>query len=262
MTVDRATGEVVEPLGAEDAVALTGRIRSLAEAIADRVDLLLVKVREARDGDAHLAMGYRSWTEYVETELADVLPRLDRQPRRELVAALAETGVPVEAIATVAQVSESTVHRDIRQGVSSDTPSPPVTGRDGKTYTRPEPHAHITQTTRTTEATKVETDVDTTTGEVVEPKPSRPPLPPAPPLRSPEQVNAEQFAERFAGQVVALLSLKHDHMRNQARVDWHRGSEGASPAQRQYVTPANMREVAHGLLALAEEWERADEHAA
>lgn len=244
------------PLAEDVARRLTEDIRSLAETIASRVDRLVPMICEARDGQAHVALGYRSWTVYAETEFAGVLPRLDRQSRRELVTALTETGMSSRAIAPVVGVDRTTVTRDAVAGGASAPPAP-VTGRDGKTYPRPESTAHVTQ---------VERDVDTDTGEVIEPDPEPPPkplsLPPAPPLRSPEQVNAEQFAERFAGQMVSLLALDHPHMRAQARRDWRTGSAAASPTQRGYVNPDHMRTVAHGLLALADEWERADEHAA
>lgn len=156
--VNIATGEIVEVMTEAEARVITSRIRSLAESIADRVDLLAAKVREARDGQAHAALGYGSWTAYVSAEFADVLPRLDREPRRELVAALAETGMSTRAIAPVVNASQRTISNDLSNVAhlasahsvaetgpegERDVPSvqsrPPVTGLDGKTYTRPTP---------------------------------------------------------------------------------------------------------------------------
>ncbi len=156
-TIPQARTALTEP----EARSLTGQIRSLGEAIADRVDLLVDRIRQAREGEAHTALGYKTWTEYVSTEFAGVLPRLEREPRRELVAALTATGMSTRAIAPVAGVSQKTVDRDARAGESHDSPelgpalatvsassveqkiaaipTNNVVGIDGKSYPRPEP---------------------------------------------------------------------------------------------------------------------------
>jgi len=125
-----------------EARSLTGQIRSIGEAIADRVDLLVDKIRQARDGQAHTALAYKSWPDYVQTEFADVLPRLDREPRRELVAALTETGMSSRAIAPVVRITDRQVRRDAG-GTSVPRRAGNVTtiGLDGKRYTPPRPPA-------------------------------------------------------------------------------------------------------------------------
>ncbi len=170
--LDQAGDNGVNPALTEaEARSLTGQIRSLGEGIADRVDLLVDKVRQARDGQAHVALGYKSWTEYVQNEFAGVLPRLDRQSRRELVTALTETGMSSRAIALVVGVSQSTVADDVtssghllveatdnqfEQAITeartdgdlsranveqkiTAIPTNNVVGIDGKSYPRPEP---------------------------------------------------------------------------------------------------------------------------
>ena len=62
-------------------------------------------------------------------------------PRRELVAYLAGEGMSTRAIAPIVGVSKSQVANDVevsRTGHVGPAPTP-IHGRDGKTYTRPEP---------------------------------------------------------------------------------------------------------------------------
>lgn len=176
-TVDTRTGEIIEAVTAERARQITDRIRLLAESVADGIDRLVERIHEAQLLGVHEALGYRSWTDYVSTEFVGVLPRLSREPRRELVATLSETGMSSRAIAPVVGVSDRQVRNDIAGGkyfppaghlapvadATTQSPSqegaansvgnfgvapsprttgsgrPPVVGRDGKTYTRPEP---------------------------------------------------------------------------------------------------------------------------
>lgn len=171
-TVDTVTGEIVESLTREDARRLTDRIRLLGESLAETLDKLAELIDQARTGSAWLALGYRSWTEYVSSEFADVLPRLDREPRQEFVRELASRGMSTRAIAPIIGANHVTVARDLATPVANATPQtpapesereadegagqtpegeasppappvaepaprPPVTGLDGKTYRRP-----------------------------------------------------------------------------------------------------------------------------
>lgn len=111
--VNAETGEIVEPLSRHDAERLTLRITYVGQSVADGIDKLLALIGEARDGGAHLALGYGSWTAYVSAEFADILPRLDREPRRELVRELASSGMSTRAIAPVVGVAFKTVARDL-----------------------------------------------------------------------------------------------------------------------------------------------------
>lgn len=169
--VNTETGELVESLSTDDARRLTDRIRLLAESLADTLDSLGTLIDEARTGSAWLALGYRSWTEYVSTEFAGVLPRLDREPRQELVRDLDSRGMSLRAIAPVVGVSHEQVRKDrdaarvndltpaprvaagapweeegrtespFESGASSPAPSP-ITGIDGRNYPRPQPTDH------------------------------------------------------------------------------------------------------------------------
>lgn len=128
--VDINTGEVVEAVSADRARQITERIRLLAESVADGIDRLVERIHEAQRLGVHEALGYRSWTEYVSKEFAGVLPRLGREPRRELVATLTETGMSTRAIAPIVGADHSTVVRDIARGASAppQTPSPEPRG--------------------------------------------------------------------------------------------------------------------------------------
>lgn len=156
----------------ESAERLTERIRHTATTFMEARDKLSGLIREAQDGQAHVALGYRSWTEYVAAVCSDTpLMRLSRDERRVIVSDLAEQGMSSRAIAPVVGATHATVQADIRGGKNlppaegptfdptpswdpvdteageiheaphnPGTPEPrPVTGLDGKTYTRPEP---------------------------------------------------------------------------------------------------------------------------
>lgn len=125
------------PLSEDDARALTERIRLTATVVRERFERLAQLVQQARTGGAHEALGYASWTAY----LADVLGgqmRLAGDERREMVRLLTSEGMSTRAIAPIVGASPKTVARDVLEvapPVSDDTPAP-VTGVDGKTYTR------------------------------------------------------------------------------------------------------------------------------
>lgn len=149
--------------------------RVAAERRAERIRLTATSFMEARDkmssllaeaqreGD-HETMGYRSWTEYIAALFSDTpLMRLSRDERKVIVADLAEQGMSSRAIAPVVGASVATVKRDVAAPGSNEPPAEPrqITGRDGKTYTRPAPEP---------------VTVDHDTGEITQTKPNRKPI--------------------------------------------------------------------------------------
>jgi hypothetical protein len=156
MTVDLATGEL-STLDEANARRLTLRIKALIGSVSDQMDKLSELITEAQQGGAHLALGYRSWTEYVAAEFTANPLRLDRDDRRQLVAKLSDAGMSTRAIAPVVGVSHMAVANDREALVKTFTgddqrdddivdaeiveESEPVriTGRDGKSYPTPAP---------------------------------------------------------------------------------------------------------------------------
>ena len=63
-----------------DARRLTERIRLLTTTVQESVEKLSALISEAQTSGAHIALGYRSWTEYVAAEFSDSPLRLG--PRR------------------------------------------------------------------------------------------------------------------------------------------------------------------------------------
>lgn len=136
-----------------------------------------------------LDLGYRSYGEACTAILGeDWRNPWSVDDRREVVSELRESGMSTRAIASAVGVSDGTVRTDLDQLRSSTQLPETITGLDGKT--RP---ARVTQTTRTTEATKVEHAVDLETGEILgeevtseqwerENQPSRPTTPKRRPL--------------------------------------------------------------------------------
>lgn len=130
------SGDITNSISEPDARRLTERIRMLVGSVSDQLDKLAGLVAQARETSAHLALGYRSWTEYVAAEFADHPLRLDRDDRRQLVSSLAAEGMSTRAIAPVVGVHHDTVATDL---AAVGNPTPGVTGTDGKTYARPAP---------------------------------------------------------------------------------------------------------------------------
>jgi hypothetical protein len=127
-------------LTADAAQRLVTRIELRLDTIADNIEQVLPLIEQARSGNAHSVLGYRSWTEFVSEKFGGRLARLDRAERQPLVQLLSEQGMSTRAIAPIVGASKDTVSRDIRAGVSDETPAlSAVAGMDGKTYTRPQP---------------------------------------------------------------------------------------------------------------------------
>ena len=148
----------------DQAERLTERIRLTATSFMETRDKLARLIREAQEGEAHKALGIASWTEYVSQVFSDTpLMRLSRVERKELVSELADEGMSTRAIAPIVGASNYTVSKDL-QGVRDLAPDAgprQITGRDGKTYTRPAPEPAT---------------VDHDTGEITQTKPNRKPI--------------------------------------------------------------------------------------
>lgn len=113
-----------QTMSRESAERLTERIRYTAMSVRDGVQNLQRLVTEAQDGQAHLALGYPSWTAYIAEVMGDEPLQLrGREERREVVSWLAGQGMSTRAIAPVVGASKDTVHRDLAARVSDETPA-------------------------------------------------------------------------------------------------------------------------------------------
>lgn len=142
--------------------------RNLTDEIRNALSIGYDGLVRAWQGRADQALGYDSWDDYCSTEFTEGrMVRLDREQRREIVSTMRDAGMSTRAIGSALGVDHKTVVNDLP---SPGELSPPVAivGTDGKTYT---PKAHVTNTSRTSEATKTEYDVNTATGEIAEPNP-------------------------------------------------------------------------------------------
>ena len=112
-------------LSEQDARRVTSEIQSELDSMQWSVHKIRRLIEKARDGAAHLALGYRSWTEYVAAEFSDPAggpaTKLTRDDRKKLVVQLSAMGMSTRAIGSVVGVDNSTVHRDL-SGVADATP--------------------------------------------------------------------------------------------------------------------------------------------
>jgi hypothetical protein len=92
----------------------------------------------AYQGRAYLALGYRTWDEYVDARLSDLRLTVPREERAEAVTTMSHARMSVRAIAKVLGVGVGTVHRKLagETGAASKQNAPTIQGRDGKTYRR------------------------------------------------------------------------------------------------------------------------------
>lgn len=117
--------EVLVPLDLNGAKMLDGKITSMVDGIGDRLALLGGYLREAEQGQIHLALGFNSWPAYLDERLAGRWA-LKGEERRRAAQMLASHGASTRAIASITGASKSTVARDISESSvpnGTDTPA-------------------------------------------------------------------------------------------------------------------------------------------
>jgi DNA-binding transcriptional ArsR family regulator len=126
-------------LAGDAARTLTDRIKVGVEAVWDLV-------AQAYKGQAHTALGYGSWDEYVTREFGTGRIRLPREEREDVVQSLRDSGMSLRAIAAATGESKDTVAR-VLEGVSNETPDPTHNDPEtGEIVDDPEPETKITGT--------------------------------------------------------------------------------------------------------------------
>lgn len=133
-----AEADVIEPLSLAEAQALDARVRrqvrivnGQARKLHGNLCGLLHYVNQAKEGNIHTTLGYKSWPDYVASTVK--IKGLPAKKRRELVWFLSGEGMSQRILGDILCVDQSTVSRDLRDAHASPEP---VTGRDGKTYKR------------------------------------------------------------------------------------------------------------------------------
>lgn len=153
-----------------EAHKVTEDIRHTAKSFTEYRARLMDAVDKAKAGNAHLALGYASWTAYLSEVLGEEPMRLARAERQDMVRMLSDEGMSTRAIAPIVGSSFKTVANDRGAGVQNYTPetapanvntttgeirsdfqssmaqverevvaqSQAIQGMDGKTYSRPE----------------------------------------------------------------------------------------------------------------------------
>lgn len=116
MTVDTATGELIDATSPEDARRLTDKIKIGVEGVWHLIE-------EAYTSRAWAALGYKSWDDYCTREFGTSRLRLPRENRPEVVASLRESGLSIRAIASATGDGYGTVRRAL-PGEPSGSPAP------------------------------------------------------------------------------------------------------------------------------------------
>ena len=118
-------------LSSAGAEQVTMQIRTMVERAWEYIAI-------AYQGRAYLALGYRTWDDYVDDRLGDLRLTVPREERAEAVAAMSDARMSVRAIAKVLGVGIGTVHRGLagKSAAPDADDASTIQGRDGKTYRR------------------------------------------------------------------------------------------------------------------------------
>ena len=165
--------EVLVPLNDNKAKLLDERIRRMADTARGNLETVGHLLDEARDGQIHVTLGFKSWPAYVADALGGRM-ELSSESLKAVVALMAGQGMSERVIADATGASKTTIHRDIEEVVHNGPPrsftvthaegpslrdaisteprtrptpvalqqddesdAPTVTGKDGKTYRKP-----------------------------------------------------------------------------------------------------------------------------
>ncbi len=122
--------EVTKPLTKREATALTKQIQSTVDVTLQSVSEIKELLAQAKTGQAHITLGYPSWTGYVADTLGGKL-EVSEATRKNIVKVLAGEGMSTRAIGAATGVSKDTVQRQLSQDETVDR-SGNVTSLDGK----------------------------------------------------------------------------------------------------------------------------------
>lgn len=147
--------------------------RELTDAIKEGVEKTYRRLLQAHRWRAWSALGYASWRDYAQAEFGIGQSRAYQLLDQARVVEEIEQAVSTSVELTEAQVRDLKPHLpaviDQVREATADVPDDekPAAAAEAIRQAR----AHVTQTTRVSEATKVEHDVDTTTGEILTDEP-------------------------------------------------------------------------------------------
>lgn len=126
----------VRMMNEREARVITEQIRISAHNYTEARTKLMERVQEAKDGNAHMVLGYQSWQAYLAEVLGEEPMRLARDERQDMVRMLANEGMSTRAIAPIVGANQATVVRDLASDANASVDEPRVShGLDGKTRT-------------------------------------------------------------------------------------------------------------------------------
>lgn len=176
-----------------------GDARERIDRIKAHVSAAWSDIVEAYRNRDWITLGYADWDTLCSEEFGGARIALPADDRRAVVADLRGAGMSTRAIGSALGVHKDTVRNDLA-ATGENSPVDTVQSLDGRQRPATQP-AKVTTTTRTTEATKVERNVDIATGEILDET-----LPPAEDERPPAAPPVIPITEEQAEALDELLN--------------------------------------------------------
>jgi hypothetical protein len=241
---------VLRVLSHREAERLTDQIKFTVESIDNGLFKLRNLLEEAQGSNVWQILGFSSWTAYLASLFEGRPVRLAREDRQELVGYLSGEGMSSRAIAPIVGASVSTVKTDMQVAnlgqldrssagpaltealtAPVDDAPRPVTGLDGKTYSRPVPPS-----AKEIEAQRVAAQAAREQAEAARA----------------EQQEWNAFRDLYSGLARSVSSLASYATHDPARL-WRHFEDGMfTPVEEREFTPERMRAAVTTLQRLIE----------
>jgi hypothetical protein len=125
-----------------EAAELDRRLRAEFRSVGESIERIKELIDQAKAGEVYVALGFRSWPEYIADVVRNEVGKLHRDHRRQIVEVLVKAGMSDSSIADAVGVSDTTAYKDRaaiqaeQQVLQKEVPARPpiITGRNGSQH--------------------------------------------------------------------------------------------------------------------------------
>lgn len=243
------------------AAMTSGEARAITDMINEHTNIVWNMLIEAHERKAWAALGYPTWSSYVQGEF-----NMSRSRSYQLIDQARTIHAIETAVATAVDITEAQA-RDIKNDlpaviadIEERLMSTSVDDDEKRAVV-----AEVIAEHRSPTVTVDDMTVDVATGEVIEPTvtehtftekvktTTRPEPKPVPRGDDANKLNAIQASKAIGNALESLQYLNYDKARHGIVTDWWPlGNHEVPPEQSAYFTPAELRKLAQGLIRTAE----------